>query len=283
MSLFHPQSTLEHARKTLTPYIGIEEASSISYIILEKVFEKNKVDIILNSPYTPSDSQQLKYEDTLKRLSNHEPIQYILQEADFYGRQFYVTPDVLIPRQETESLIEIIRTYKEWVQPKVADIGVGSGCIACTLDLELESATVHGFDISTEALKVATRNNSSLGANVQFHELDILSKSLDEGYDIIVSNPPYVTNSEKQDMKRNVLDFEPSLALFVSDEDPLLFYRTITEKALNALKSGGVLLFEINEQFGEETLKLLNEFNFIQTEIHQDLHGKDRFSSAIKP
>ncbi|WP_109831340.1 peptide chain release factor N(5)-glutamine methyltransferase [Reichenbachiella versicolor] len=283
MFQYFPRKTLSYTAKILQSYMDIPESESIAYMILHKVFGLNRVDIIIDEPFLPTDAQQLKYEVIINRLSNNEPIQYILKEADFFGRKFYVNPNVLIPRQETESLIELIKNYDNWHRPKIADVGTGSGCIACTLDLEINDSTVHAYDISMDAIKVATKNNSKLNSDVQFHEIDILTQNLTEEFDIIVSNPPYVTNHEKYQMRRNVLDYEPELALFVPDNDPLIFYKTIMEEAHISLRSGGALFFEINEQFGKNILLLLQHHGFEHPKIHNDINDKQRFASAVKP
>ena len=189
---------------------------------------------------------------------------------------------MLIPRQETELLVHILKNDFTWQTPHIIDIGTGSGCIACSLALELEDAVVTGFDISEGALAVAKKNASSLSAKATFEPLDILTQDIPKReLDLIVSNPPYVMHKERLEMNANVLDNEPDLALFVSDEDPLLFYRSIAQKGKSALKKNGLLFFEINEQFGLEVEKLMIETGYNQTKIHKDLHGKARFVSGF--
>ncbi|MFY0627787.1 MAG: peptide chain release factor N(5)-glutamine methyltransferase [Reichenbachiella sp.] len=279
-----PLKTFKNTVTVLSEFMDYQESQSIAYMVMEKSFNLSKTDIISNKIFIPNDSQHLKYQVIMMRLGSHEPIQYILKEADFYGRLFYVNPSVLIPRQETEMLIEILKTFRKWGKPKIADIGTGSGCIACTLKLEIPGSFVNAYDISTEALIVASKNATNLNAQVEFNELDILNDSLPENeFDLIVSNPPYVTEKEKSEMKENVLNFEPGIALFVADNDPLIFYRTILLQAKNSLKQNGLLFFEINENFGDEIIRLFSDHGFIDSIIHHDLNEKQRFVSGVKP
>ena len=282
MNQLFPRRTLEYTIKVLRPYMERTECEAIAYMILEHVFKLSRIDVIIDSPFVGTEAQHLKYEVIINRLSDYEPIQYILKQADFFGRSFYVNSNVLIPRQETESLIALIKNIKPWHRPKIADIGTGSGCIACTLYHEIPKSEVHAFDISYDALKVANKNSARLHCDIQLHELDILKQNLPEDFDVIVSNPPYVTNKERKQMKRNVLNYEPHGALFVPDEDPLLYYRTIVEECHISLKKMGMLFFEINEHYGQETLNLLYQNGFVQPQIHFDLNEKPRFVSGIK-
>lgn len=213
-------------------------------------------------------------ESDAKRLLNSEPIQYILNNAHFWGREFYVTPATLIPRGETEELVQnVIQRLGENFDGTILDIGTGSGVIAISLALELPHAKITAMDISSDAIDVAIKNAEKFGANVDFQvkslfDCDSLS------YDIIVSNPPYVTDSERKDMHENVLKWEPQNALFVPDNDPLIFYREI------AKRSKGILFFEINEQFGEETKKMLTQEGYKDILIIKDLHDRDRICTA---
>ncbi|WP_422360386.1 peptide chain release factor N(5)-glutamine methyltransferase [Reichenbachiella sp.] len=282
MEEYFPKHTFQNTITLLNPIFGLQESQALSYIILEKIFNISKTSIIVNDPYYPDALQLKNFELIVQRLLKNEPIQHIFKEAEFYGNTFYVDKNVLIPRQETELLIQIIGNYKNWEKPKMADIGTGSGCIACSLALSIEGSQIVGYDISPEALQIAQHNASKLNANAVFSPLDILEDEIPhKELDLIVSNPPYVMDQEKQQMKKNVLDFEPALALFVPDENPLIFYKTIIEKAKKALKRGGVLFFEINEQFGKETLLLFQHHSYNEPKIYKDLHGKQRFASAI--
>lgn len=250
---------------------GSQEAISISFLILD-FFGITKNDVILNHK-TPS----VDIENIIKRLQNSEPIQYILNEAWFYERKFYVDENVLIPRPETEELCQLINsnTKPQTSNLKIIDIGTGSGCIPITLKLENPNFMVYALDISEKALKIAKKNAVDLGAEINFIKADILNDEIDlTPFDIVVSNPPYVLNSEKELMKKNVLDFEPHIALFVEDIDPLLFYKKIIE--LSSRDKVKHLYFEINEKFGEEIKKLMVTNGFKNASIYRDLQNKNR-------
>lgn len=220
--------------------------------------------------------------DAVKGLLNGKPIQYILGKAPFYGREFFVDPSVLIPRNETEELVHWIIEEKKSSDLRILDIGTGTGCISITLDLEMNRPNVYGLDISQESLEIARKNNSTLGAGVQFLEADILNQAIVLAeLDIIVSNPPYVLKSEKNQMHPNVLDHEPHLALFVENDNALLFYESIAQKAKTALKIGGRIYFEINESKGGAIAQLLEDLGYSDIEIRKDLNGKDRMARAV--
>lgn len=279
-----PLKTFKNTVAVLGNSMDYLESQSIAYMVMENAFNLSKIDITSNRAFSPSDQQQLKYQVIMNRLATNEPIQYILKEADFYGRKFKVNSSVLIPRQETEMLVQMLRYFQNWDKPKITDIGTGSGCIACSLSLEIPGSEVTAFDVSSDALKVAAQNAKTLGAKIQFKEIDILKDEFPlKDLDLVVSNPPYVTHVEQIHMRPNVLDYEPNIALFVSDEDPLVFYRAILEKVFPALKSGGVVFFEINEMYGKNIMLLCQHFGYIKPTIHKDLHEKQRFVSAIKP
>jgi release factor glutamine methyltransferase len=219
-----------------------------------------------------------------QRLLTGEPIQYILGEAPFYGRSFAVTRDTLIPRNETEELVH--RILKENPTPglRVLDLGTGTGCIPISLALELTSPEVYAMDVSAAALEVARQNAATLGATVHFIEGSLLEKPLElPKIDLIVSNPPYVPLRDQAEMHANVLNFEPPLALFVPDEDPLVFYRAIGEWGQQLLISGGKLYLEIYENFAEELVQLLLSQGYEKLCVQQDLNGKNRMLSAIWP
>lgn len=212
-----------------------------------------------------------------EKLKTGEPIQYILGKGPFYGREFFVTQDTLIPRNETEELVHLI--IKENPQPnlKILDIGTGTGCIPISLFLEMNQAKVFGIDVSEKALEVAKKNGETQNAQVNWILCDILQKPIPENeLDILVSNPPYIPEQGKALMHKNVLDFEPELALFVPDADPLLFYREIAQKGLVALKKGGEIYFEIHEEYGKGVVELLESLGYSQVQCLQDLNGKDR-------
>ncbi|MDX2302591.1 MAG: peptide chain release factor N(5)-glutamine methyltransferase [Microscillaceae bacterium] len=265
------------------------EAQSLAFWVMEDCFGLNKTHVLKAENLEISVAQQHKLEIMLGRLSDYEPIQYITGQVEFYGRSFRVSPAVLIPRPETEELIELI--LKNHPKPKpisrILDIGTGSACIAVSLALDLGTPT-YALDISSEALRIAQENALLHQAEITFLEEDILNlhtesvlQNLD--FQLIVSNPPYVRTSEKLLMQPNVLDYEPAIALFVEDQNPLIFYEKIAEYAIVHLQVGGFLYLEINEVFGKEIKNLLECVGFTQVTIHQDMHGKDRFASAEKP
>lgn len=255
-----------------------EEANNLIHWLLEYHLGLRKVDG-LNEVKEDSLSEDL-FED-LQRLKSGEPVQYIIGKAPFYGRDFFVDESVLIPRNETEELVHMIIKQNPSAGLKVLDIGTGSGCIPISLALELNKPEIYTVDVSEEALEVAEENAEHLGAQVTFFHLDILkdTPALSE-LDIVVSNPPYVPEAEWDELHSNVRDFEPGLALFVPDHDPLLFYRVIAEKALKLLKPGGKLYYEIHNNFGPQTVKLLESLGYKNIDLVQDLNGKDRMVAA---
>jgi len=257
----------------------IRETLSMARIIFEDEFGVTNFDRI----GAFSEEQQDRLQHIQGRLLQQEPLQYILEQADFYGLKFKVSPAVLIPRPETEELVYWILGHARLsvYNPalKVLDIGTGSGCIPITLKKELPILEVHATDISNKVLEVAQWNARANNTSVYFKEHDILKEEVwgqIEQYDIIVSNPPYIPNAEKALMPDNVKDFEPHLALFVSDDDALVFYRTITKFALQHLQDKGMLFFEVNEFNAKEVVQMMEESGFVQVELKQDLSGKDR-------
>lgn len=258
------------------------ERKAIADYILFEIFHLDKLDIYTGKDTKLSPEQQDKLTDIILRLQKFEPIQYIAGEAWFCGLSFKVDKSVLIPRPETEELVEWIVKDNNIPAPKILDIGTGSGCIPIILRIHLAGATISAWDISEEALKCAKANNEKMHSNIQFEQVDILTYDWDgtTKYDLIISNPPYVTQSEKKQMDKNVLDWEPSSALFVTDEDPLLFYRTIAAKGLGMLNPGGKLFFEINQAYGNELVELLKACGYSRTEIKKDIAGKDRMIKA---
>lgn len=284
MHKLFPKDVFNQTVLSLVDIYEQKESRSLANLILDKIYRLNPSDIIINQSFEPTPDQKQKYDDAINRLQNHEPIQYVLNEAYFFGRIFYVDENVLIPRQETESLIQLIKDYQTWNSPRILDIGTGSGCIAITLALDLQDALVTANDICESALTIAKKNADLLSAEVQFSHLNILENPLpDIQIDLVVSNPPYVLDSEKETIRRNVLEYEPSKALFVPDNDPLLYYRTIIEKVSKILNPGGQVFFEINEQFGGNLLALFQRFGYIEPKIYKDLNDKQRFASAILP
>lgn len=259
----------------------MQEAANISRIICCEMLGQGAIDYYLGKDIILSPKEAQELESILFRLCNFEPIQYVQGFACFLGRTFRVAPGVLIPRPETEELVE--RMLKD-ISPvaRILDIGTGSGCIAVTLSKELSAAQVAAWDVSEEALAIARGNNDALEASVEFVLCDVLTcqPTLHEHFDVIVSNPPYVLEAEKQDMERNILDWEPSLALFVPNTDPLRFYRRIAELGQRMLKPGGKLYFEINRAFGEATVAMLLEQGYSSAHIQKDISGNDRFVIA---
>lgn len=270
----------KHLLQQLLQQVTFEETQAekeaILFLVLEHELNLSKTDILLGKKVSVNEKS---FDKILKRLNQHEPVQYILGEAWFYGRKFNITPSVLIPRPETELLVKtVVDRFRERKPLAILDIGTGSGCIGVTLALELPHAVVLATDISVDALSVARRNADQLHAPVQFQHHDILNQTLNFGsLDVVASNPPYVLNEEKSAMKKNVVDFEPAIALFVPNTNPLLFYEAIAGKAKVALKSGGLLVTEINERLGGETVSLFRKHNFTHVEVINDLEGKARF------
>jgi release factor glutamine methyltransferase len=255
-----------------------DEAHAIGLLLMEKFCGVSLTGILAEKEIEPFDFSSL-----VERINSHEPIQYILGEADFFGRKFAVNRHTLIPRPETELIIhEVLRTKIK--EPVILDVGTGSGCIAISLAKEIPGATISAVDISTGALEVAKENARKHHASLTFISSDFLKTDLDvEPLDWIVSNPPYVRELEKKAMERNVLNFEPHNALFVPDNDPLLFYKAIATKGKTLLKPSGKIAVEINAQFGPEVKKLFDDLGFIKTKIIKDLDGKDRIVCAERP
>lgn len=279
------QTTIQKIKEVLSPLYSTGEIKNIIRIIFENIKNYSQVDIIMNQDEILSQFIKDKVDMILKRLVNHEPIQYIFNEAYFQGLTLKVTPDTLIPRPETEELIDIIVKENNQSDLHVLDIGTGSGAIAIALAKSLKFPIVDAIDISQKAIDIAQENAKAHKVKINFFIRDILSAEIPTNsvYDIIVSNPPYITVREKDSMEPNVLDYEPHTALFVPDNDPLMFYRAITHYAVYALNPGGRIYFEINSLYGKETAKLLSDNNFIDVDIIKDMYGLDRFVSAAKP
>ena len=253
------------------------EAENISYILFEDIFHISKTDFLTREK---RDIDRVLLNGYLKRLLDREPIQYVTGKVEFYERLFAVHPGALIPRPETEELVALILKENEIVEPNILEVGVGSGCIAISLALET-GGNVIATDISNDAIATAKLNAEDLGAPISLLKHDVLSSKLPvSDLDILVSNPPYIPEVDKRKMDANVLDYEPQEALFVPDEDPLMFYKRIAEEGKKALKKGGKLYFEIHERFGIEMKDLLRSLNYIEVEVHQDMQGKDRMVSA---
>jgi release factor glutamine methyltransferase len=262
-----------------------QEKANISFLILEDLFKITKTDLLMDKKVKEYDENRIK--DIINRLNKAEPIQYILGHTEFYGREFVVNRNVLIPRPETEELVDlIIKENRKNKDVAILDIGTGSGCIAISLSKEIPHSRLFALDISKSALSVAQQNAKSLNAELSFIEADITddltNKLKDLKFNLIVSNPPYVTYTEKKLMHQNVLAYEPDSALFVRDDDPLLFYRTIIKFSQKHLLPNGSCYFEINEIYGNEMKELFEKNNFTNIRILQDLRGKERFAIASK-
>ncbi|WP_264534768.1 peptide chain release factor N(5)-glutamine methyltransferase [Flavobacterium sp. N1736] len=267
--------------KELSPFYDAYEAESFFYLILENKHKLRQIDLALNHELTFSDSDLIIWTAFLDQLKKEVPIQYLLGKTHFCGMDFEVNENVLIPRPETEELVEwIINENKKdnkTKKIKILDIGTGSGCIAISLAKNLLNAEVYGIDISKKAIETAKKNAINNNVDVTFMYLDILETDvLTCGFDIIVSNPPYVRNLEKEEIKRNVLDYEPHLALFVDDNDALVFYRKIAVLAKSGLLENGQLFFEINQYLGKEMIELLERMNFKNIELRKDIYDNDR-------
>jgi protein-(glutamine-N5) methyltransferase, release factor-specific len=278
------QSTINYIKKELESIYSSRESESIAYILLEELLNYSRTQIQLNKTEAIQDEQFEKIKEYIADLKENKPIQYVLGEADFYELKFKVNQHTLIPRPETEELVHAIINENKDANLHVLDIGTGSGCIPICLAKHLLNADVKSIDISPGAIKTAKENAKLNSVQVRFEERDILNWEAYEWeqLDIIVSNPPYVTNAEKEKMEKNVLDFEPHTALFVSDHDPLIFYRRIAELAQEYLKEGGKLYFEINESLGKEMSELMEQKGFYNIQVRKDINGKDRMMSAIK-
>ncbi|MDR0229086.1 MAG: peptide chain release factor N(5)-glutamine methyltransferase [Flavobacteriaceae bacterium] len=269
-------------REVLTPIYDADEADQLFLIALDELEGKRRVDLLM-SPLMQTKKTE-EWEQVLNALSEQKPIQYIFGHAHFYGLTFEVNEHTLIPRPETEELVEWILNSVNASRPvSILDIGTGSGCIGITLANELPLAKVTLVDVSPDALATAQRNAKSIGVEVEGILTNILEvEKLKSKYDIIVSNPPYVRQLEKVEIRKNVLDYEPHLALFVEDQDPLIFYRKIAQLAHDNLSSGGTLFYEINQYLGAETLDLFESLSFGQVELRKDMRGNDRMIKAVK-
>ena len=274
--------------QSLTPLYDAGEAQAIVRTVLDVEYGMTLTDIICGKVNELSSDEERNLEEIITRLQNGEPVQYVLGEADFAGRTFHVEPGVLIPRPETAELCqwieEDVSSLEADERKQILDICTGSGCIAITLGLTIPNSEVTGWDISEDALRIAQGNVEMLKAGnvrIEYQDALMLPKAA-EAADIIVSNPPYICEKEKADMEKNVLEHEPSIALFVPDEDPLKFYRAIAEYASSALKPEGALYFEINPIYAKETREMLEELGFKDIETKEDAFGKKRMMKAKK-
>ncbi|NRT16899.1 release factor glutamine methyltransferase [Flavobacterium sp. 28A] len=271
--------------QALSPIHGEDEAESFFYLILEDKNQLKRIDLALQPDLVFSQEELVVWNTLLEQLKLEIPVQYLLGNTSFYGLEFEVNEHVLIPRSETEELVEWIVSdclkRSEIKSLKILDIGTGSGCIAIALAKNVPNAQVFAIDVSENALATAKINAANNDVKVTFLLQNILeTKDLNQQFDIIVSNPPYVRNLEKQEIKKNVLDNEPHLALFVEDDDALIFYRKIAELAQKNLVPSGQLYFEINQYLGKETVALLDELQFKNTQLRKDIYGNDRMTKS---
>lgn len=260
-----------------------QEINSFFNLLATSYLGLTRLEIALDPAYTIEDEVVIKFKEAQQRLVCHEPIQYILGETEFFGLPFKVNENVLIPRPETEELVQWILddlNEKEEEQLEILEIGTGTGCIPISLAHHLKNSKISAVDVSEKALAIATDNAKCNNVHISFSLKDILTTEfLDEKLDVIVSNPPYVRELEKKEMHRNVLENEPHLALYVSDEDPLIFYRKIGMLAKSGLRQSGSLYFEINQYLAKETAMMLQELGF-NTEFRKDIFGNDRMLKA---
>jgi len=274
--------TLKRLRINLRPIYGERETEAIIRLIFHYVKGWSQVDMIMHEADSLSPFIRSEIDDILSRLKKHEPIQYITGEARFHGMDFMVTPDVLIPRPETDELVDIICSYAGDVSDlRVLDIATGSGCIAISLARSLRFPHVEAIDISEAALKVAQGNATRLKTHVTFIHDDIFRwTATPSSFDIIVSNPPYIDESERPTMDPNVTEYEPASALFVPDDDPLIFYKCISDIAFTALSNNGILYLEINPRHAFGIRNILSDKGFSDIRIEKDSYGRDRFAIA---
>lgn len=288
----------------LTPLYGPQEAKAMTRMLLEDLFSLSFADILCGATEHLSDADTLRLQQSVARLLDSEPLQYVTGTAFFCGHPFHVAPGVLIPRPETEWIVDTAVNLVTSSAPRILDIGTGSGCIATSISLALADRHCHteAWDISEDALRIAADNAERLGAEVKFRRRDALRLEEDfpaeenqggaealsdtnaaaESWDIIVSNPPYICNREAADMHANVLRHEPHLALFVPDTDPLLFYRAIARYAMRSLRKGGWLLFECNTLYAHDTAQMASDMGFVKSVVEDDCFGKPRFVKAQK-
>ena len=268
------KEAIQQLRESLSPVIEAGELQAMIRVICEDVFNYDQVDVALRQDHELPDFAPERIAEIIARLKRHEPLQYVVGCARFHGHRFKVTPAVLIPRPETEQLVDLIIDENPDADLKVLDMGTGSGCIAIALARALKFAQVDALDVSRDALAVARQNAALLKTpGVRFFESDMLAP-------IIVSNPPYICWSERESMDRNVKDFEPGQALFVPDSDPLLYYKAIAHYASQSLEHGGKLYLEINQRFGNEVKHLLESCGLDDVRIIEDSFGHVRFAAA---
>lgn len=277
------KAVIASIQKELDGIYSREEIESLTFLILEKLKGYSRTQFLLAPDNEITSEDQLEIDRIVARLKLHEPIQYIFGETEFYGLKIRTTPGTLIPRPETEELVQWIVAENKATKPAIFDIGTGTGCIAIALRKNIPGSTVLACDISPVCIETANQNAILNDAQISVLKFDILNPDPAVDFpelDVIASNPPYVRQSEKKLMQKNVLDYEPELALFVEDRDPLIFYRRIAEFAQMYLADGGRIYFEINEAFGKECSEMLHRKGFSDVRIKKDLQQKDRMIAA---
>jgi release factor glutamine methyltransferase len=272
--------------KAITIDESPDEIQTMAYIILMNTLGLSRTDVLTERNVEVASPADESIKSAVRRINSQEPIQYVFGWTEFYGRKFEVNPAVLIPRPETEELVSLVKAHikeKKIAKPRILDIGTGSGCIAVTLALEIPGSKVFATDVSQNALETARQNATALNAAVGFFNNNVLEDDLPVlTLDVVVSNPPYIPLGEKASMKDNVTRFEPSQALFVSDEDPLIFYKAIAAKASACLDSGGLLAAEINERFGSDVTRIFEDSGFEDVRIQKDLFHKERIVKGLR-
>ncbi|MDC1024406.1 peptide chain release factor N(5)-glutamine methyltransferase [Flavobacteriales bacterium] len=253
------------------------EVISFAYLSIEKILGYSKSDCIIHSNHELTNDNIISFENIINDIKQNIPIQYILGEAHFYDLKFKVNSSTLIPRGETEELVQYILLH-DFIS--VLEIGTGSGCIAVSI-AKNSNANITAIDNSIEALEIAKSNAILNSVEINFELSDVFNFSDIKKYDLIVSNPPYVLESEKKIMNKNVLDYEPHNALFVSDNDPLIYYKEIAKIATNNLNKNGLLFFEINEKYSKQIIELLSNLNFVDIELKKDINGRDRIIKSV--
>lgn len=279
------QAVTNYIKQQLSAALDDQEVRQTIRVMMKHYFGFSATDLVFKRDHRFTESELVKIIHCVKRLQKHEPLAQILGETEFFGLPFYVNQHTLIPRPETEELVDwILHDYQQQV-PKILEIGTGSGCIPIALKKHLTASELTAYDISEEALEVAKRNTKRNQVAVNFQQVDILSASFnaDDFWDIIVSNPPYIAQKEFDSMDKNVTDYEPHLALFVSDEDPLIFYRKIAELGLQHLANNGTIYVEINQYLSQQTVALFQAIGYSQVELRKDINGNDRMIKASKP
>lgn len=276
------QKSIQYIRESLQTHFSESELRIVTQILISKITGYTTTQIIVNKNTIFSDEQVNLLHTFVEKLKKHEPLQYVTGKTEFFGLKIITKPGVLIPRPETEELIEwIMQSLDRSHNYDMLDIGTGSGCIALALKSVFENANVCAMDISDEALKIANENARALNLKIRFLQGNALQMPEEKScWDVIVSNPPYIPLAEKNEMDSAVVDFEPHQALFVPDNDPLLFYRRIAEYAFSALKVNGLLFFEIHRDFGQQCVAMLHETGFTNVELRRDISGNHRMIKA---